>query len=415
MLAGATLKTRVINRSAGACGWALNEDRPMRIRDIESIILQHEMDEELGFAQGYYNKRTAHIVKVYTDEGITGIGEIFGAGNFAFANQAILKHVLKPLLLGRNPLDINVIWHDVYNAVRDHGQKGLPICCLSGVDIALWDIFGKVTGQPLHQLLGGKAREEFVAYGYGMMFRKCDNLPAVYEEEVARIVEMGFTASKMKIGKGVQEDSRLAEAVRRGAGEGFKLMADVNHAYTVGEAIQLGLRLRDLGFYWFEEPVMPEDYEGYRAVKAALPGINIAGGEAEWTRFGHRELLTRRCVDILQPEVAATGGISEFMRILSMAHAFGTPVMPHVWGSDVLIAVDMHLVSVIPDIPGGLHQFEPMLEYDTTPNLFHEHLLTEPLRIREQIKSNSGKVRPPDGPGIGIELNEDFITKYRAV
>ena len=158
---------------------------------------------------------------------------------------------------------------------------------------------------------------------------------------------------------------------------------------------------------------MPEDYEGYRSIRQALPGINIAGGEAEWTRVGHRELLCRRCVDILQPEVAATGGVSEFMRILSMAHAFGTPVIPHVWGSDVLIAVNMHFVSVIPDMPGGLHQFEPLLEYDTTPNLFHEHLLQEPLEILAQVKENGGRVRPPQGPGIGIELNEDFVRKYR--
>lgn len=385
----------------------------MRITDIESIILQHDMQEELGFAQGYYDKRTAHLVKVRTDEGITGIGEVFGAGNFASANQGILNHVIKPLVVGRNPLDISVIWHDVYNAVRDHGQKGLPICCLSGVDIALWDIFGKATSLSLHQLLGGAAREEFVAYGYGMMFRKRDDLSAVYEEEAARIVEMGFTAAKMKIGMGVAKDRELAVAVRRGAGDGFKLMADANHAYAVGEAIQLGRALRDLDFYWFEEPVMPEDYNGYRTIREALPGINIAGGEAEWTRFGHRELLTRGCVDILQPEVAATGGISEFMRILSMAHAFGTPVVPHVWGSDVLIAVDMHLVSVVPDLPGGLHQFEPMLEYDTTPNFFHEELLTESLDIRSQVKSTGGCVRPPQGPGIGIELNEDFVRKYR--
>lgn len=385
----------------------------MRIIDIESIILQHDMEEELGFSQGYYKQRTAHLLKVHTDEGITGIGEVFGAGPFAFANQAIVNHVIKPHVVGRNPLDIGVIWHDIYNAVRDHGQKGLPICCLSGIDIALWDIFGKSTSQPLYQLLGGKARPQVAAYGYGMMFRKQNDLAAIYAAEVAKIVETGFTASKMKLGMGVQKDVELARAVRHGAGDGFKLMADTNHAYTVGEAIQLGRQLRDLDFYWFEEPVMPEDYQGYSAVRAALPGIHIAGGEAEWTRFGHRELLTRRCVDILQPEVAATGGISEFMRILSMAHAFGTPVIPHVWGSDVLIAVDMHLVSVIPDIPGGLHQFEPLLEYDTTPNLFHEQLLNTPLGIREQIKATGGYVRPPEGPGIGIELNEDFIETYR--
>ena len=102
-----------------------------------------------------------------------------------------------------------------------------------------------------------------------------------------------------------------------------------------------------------------------------------------------------------------------FMKILSMARAFGIPVIPHVWGSDVLIAVDMHLVSVLPDLPGGLKQFEPMLEYDTTPNLFHEQLLTEPLGIFEQVRDNNGRVRPPEGPGIGIALNEDFVAKYR--
>jgi D-galactarolactone cycloisomerase len=385
----------------------------MRITEVESLVLQHDLQEELGFAQGYYRQRTAHLVKVHTDEGITGLGEIFGAGSFAFANQGILRHVIQPLIVGRNPLDISVIWHEVYNALRDHGQKGLPICCLSGIDIALWDILGKTTGQPLFQLLGGRVREEVVAYGYGMMFRKCDNLPAIYEAEVARIVDMGFTAAKMKIGRGISEDIALATAVRRGAGEGFKLMADANHAYTPGEAIRLGQALRELEFYWFEEPVMPEDYEGYRIVRQALPGIHISGGEAEWTRFGHRELLTRRCVDILQPEVAATGGISEFMRILSMAHAFGIPVIPHVWGSDLLIAVDLHLVSVIPDLPGGLYQFAPMLEYDTTPNLFHEHLLAEPLTIREQVHSSNGRVRAPQRPGIGVELNEDFVRRYR--
>lgn len=386
---------------------------PSTITDIETFILQHEMDVELGFAQGYYNKRTAHLIKVHTSDGLTGIGEIFGAGNFAFANQAIVNHVIKPLVIGRNPLDINAIWHSVYNAVRDHGQKGMPICCLSGLDIALWDILGKTTSLPLYQLLGGKARDQFVAYGYGMMFQKRDDLAATYEEEAARIVEMGFTASKMKIGMGVEADTQLAAAVRRGAGDRIRLMADANHAYAVGEAIRLGQALRDLDFYWFEEPVMPEDYSGYQTIRSALPGINIAGGEAEWTRFGHRELLTRGCVDILQPEVAATGGISEFQKIVAMAHAFGTPVIPHVWGSDVLIAVDMHLVSVIPDIPGGLHQFAPMLEYDTTPNLFHEHLLTQPLGIMEQVRTTGGYVRPPEGPGLGIELNEDFVSRYR--
>ncbi|MBB77113.1 MAG: mandelate racemase [Planctomycetaceae bacterium] len=385
----------------------------MRITNVESIVLQYDMDEPLGYAQGYYHQRTAHLVRIDTDEGLSGIGEIFGAGNVAFANQAIVRHVLAPLLTGRNPLDVNAIWHDLYNHLRDHGQKGMPIASISGLDIALWDILGKSTGLPLYQLLGGKCRDDYVAYGYGMMFQKRDDLEESYAAEARRIVEMGFRALKMKIGMGVARDTSLATAVQLAAGSGIKLMADANHAYSPGEAISIGNALRDLGFYWFEEPIMPEDYQGYRTVRRALAGLQIAAGEAEWTRFGHRELLTRECVDILQPEVAATGGISEFMKILSMAHAFGTPVIPHVWGSDVLIAVDMHLLAVIPDLPGGLHQFEPMLEYDTTPNLFHSQLLVEPLNIIEQVNANGGRVRPPERPGIGIELDEDFVAHHR--
>jgi len=384
----------------------------MKITDVRSTICQHDLQEQLGFSQAYYDKRTVHLVRVETDEGLTGIGEVFGAGNFAFANRAILQHVLKPLLLGRNPLDIGVLWHEVYNALRDHGQKGLPIQCLSGIDIALWDILGKATNLPLYQLLGGAVRKSFTVYGYGMMFRRRPDLAAIYHDEAAAIVQMGFRATKMKIGMGIGKDLELAAAVREGAGARTKVMADANHAYAVGEAIRLGQGLRDLEFYWFEEPIMPEDYEGYREVRAALPGLNIAAGEAEFTRYGHRELISRRCVDILQPEVASTGGISEFMKIAALANSFGIPVIPHVWGSDVLIAVDMHLVSVLPDIPGGLFQFEPMLEYDTTPNLFREHLLTEPLNIKQQVATRGGQATVPEGPGIGIQLNEDFIRRY---
>ena len=385
----------------------------MKITDVRSIVLQHDMEEALGYSQLYFTKRTAHLIVVETDEGITGVGEAFGAGNVALGNKAIVERVLKPLFLGRNPLDIGVLWHEVYNLLRDHGQKGMPLQCLSGVDIALWDILGKTTGLPLYQLLGGKARDSMLVYGYGMMFREVDDLPRAFNEEAARILAMGFQALKMKIGLGRKMDLRLAEAVRTGAGEETRLMADANHAYTPGEAIQIGLGLRELDFYWFEEPVMPEDYEGYRQVRQALPGLLIAGGEAEYTRYGMRELISRRCVDILQPEVAATGGVSEFMKILALASAYGTPVIPHVWGSDVLVATDLHLAAALPDIPGGLHQFEPMLEYDTTPSLFREHLLTEPLDIKGQVKRNNGRATVADKPGLGIELNWEFVEKYQ--
>jgi D-galactarolactone cycloisomerase len=256
------------------------------------------------------------------------VGEAFGGGNVAFGNAAIVEKVLKPMVMGRDPREIALFWHEIYNMLRDHGQKGMSVQAMSGLDIALWDILGKSTGLPLYRLLGGPFRTCFKSYGYGMMFRKVPDLAAFFEKEAASIRGMGFTATKMKMGMGVAMDIELATAVRRGAGEGFKAMTDANHAYMAGEAIQLGLALRDLGFYWFEEPVAPEDYEGYREVKAALPGIHIAGGEAEFTRYGFRELLSRRCVSIVQPEVCGLGGISEFQKVAALASAFGIPVIP---------------------------------------------------------------------------------------
>jgi D-galactarolactone cycloisomerase len=246
-----------------------------------------------------------------------------------------------------------------------------------------------------------------------MMFRRVADLESAFEREAAAIAEMGFTATKMKIGMGRAKDLALAAAVQRGAGDRLKLMADANHAYMAGEAIQIGQGLRDLGFYWFEEPVAPEDYEGYREVKAALPGLLIAGGEAEFTRWGFRELLGRRCVDLVQPEVCGAGGVSEFQKIATLASTFGIPVIPHVWGSAVAVAVNLHLIAALPDAPGGLFQFEPMLEYDTTPNRFREQLVTEPLDILGQVKANGGWVAVPDKPGIGVELDEAFVKQYR--
>ena len=144
----------------------------MEITKITSHILQYELPEVLGYSQQFYQNRTAHLVEVETDEGITGWGECFGPGNIALANRTIVEEVIQPMVLGMDPLDRDVIWHKVYNLTRDHGQKGMPLQALSGVDIALWDIVGKVAGLPLYQLLGGAHRRQIPVYGYGMMLRQ---------------------------------------------------------------------------------------------------------------------------------------------------------------------------------------------------------------------------------------------------
>jgi len=385
----------------------------VRITRIVSHILQYDLAEELGYSQQYYAKRTTHLVEIVTDAGLTGWGECFGPGNVALANKAIVEQVIGPIILGRDPLDREVIWHQVYNLLRDHGQKGMPIQALSGVDIALWDLGGKISGLPLVKLIGGQHRDRVAVYGYGMMLKREDTATHVarFEEEAAAIRDAGFVGAKMKVGLGAADDIRLAEAVRLGVGDDFPFMVDANHCYTVSDAMRVGRALDELDAYWFEEPVAPEDHDGYRELRGQLK-TNISGGEAEFTRWGWRHLLEGRCLDIAQPEVCAVGGISEYLKVLTLAHTHFTPVVNHVWGSAIAIAANLHLLAAMPPLPGGLHPREPMLEFDTTHNLFRDELLVEPLDIQGQVKQSEGYAEVPMGPGLGIEPDRSFIERY---
>lgn len=384
----------------------------MHITRVTSHVLSYELEEELGYSQQYYRRRTAHLVEVETDEGVTGWGECFGPGAVALGNRAIVERVLQPLVLGHDPLAREAIWHHCYNALRDHGQKGMPIQALSGLDIALWDIAGKVAALPLYRLLGGPTRERLPVYGYGMMLRRVPDLAGAFRDEAAAIREAGFVATKMKVGLGPAEDIRLATAVREGAGDGYRFAVDANHCYTLADAMRVGRALDELGAYWFEEPVAPEDRAGYAELRRALR-TTIAGGEAEFTRWGWRDLLAARSVGLAQPEVCGLGGISEYLKVLAMCHSEFVPVINHVWGSAVAVAANMHLLAAMPDMPGGLHPWEPMLEFDTTPNRFRDELLREPLGIQSEVRASGGTIGLPSGPGLGVAPDRNFLDHYR--
>jgi D-galactarolactone cycloisomerase len=385
----------------------------MKITKITSHVLQYDLPELLGYSQQYYAKRSAHLIEVETDEGVTGWGECFGPGNVAIANKGIVEQVIQPMIVGQDPLDRDVIWHKVYNLLRDHGQKGMPLQSLSGVDIALWDIAGKIAGLPIHILIGGAHRSDVAVYGYGMMLRPepTTELAARFEDEASSIRDMGFAATKMKVGFGPKDDVVLAQAVRKGVGDDYRFMVDANHCFTTSDAFYVGRALEELDAYWFEEPVAPEDLDGYRELRAGLK-VNISGGEAEFNRWGWRSLLESRGLDIAQPEVCALGGISEYLRVLALCHAHFTPVVNHVWGSAIAIVTNLHLLAAMPPLPGGLHPWEPMLEFDTTDNKFRDELLTDLPSIQDQVKRNGGRVSVPTGPGLGVEPDRDFIRHY---
>ena len=386
----------------------------MKITSIKSHVLRYELDKELGYSQQYYKHRTAHLVEVETDEGITGWGECFGPGNIALANKYIVEKVIQPLIKGDDPLKKEYIWHKVYNLLRDSGQKGMPIQALSGIDIALWDILAKKSNLPLYQLLGGKTNDKIPVYGYGMMLQKktVDELCELFKNEANQIKEKNFKAMKMKIGMGPKEDLKLVSAVRDTIGSEFKWMVDANHAYNKNDALYVGKGLDEMNIYWFEEPVAPEDYDGYKELKEKLK-TNIAGGEAEFTKYGWNQLIKNNCIDIAQPEVCGLGGITEYLKVSALAQSNFIPIVNHVWGSALSVAVKLLLLTTLPDMPGGLFPTKSMLEFDTTEkNIFITDLAEEKFSILDQVKNKNGFASPLENIGIGINPNKDFIKKY---
>ena len=376
----------------------------MKITAVRTHVLEARLSQPFAYSRAWYDTRTAMIVEIVTDDGLIGWGECYGPARMTAAVVASVA----PWLIGADPLGTDVLWREIYARLRDHGQKGVVIQGLSGIDIALWDIKGKRFGVPVYQLLGGAMRSEVQAYATGLYRRKSGDPLTYLAEEAAGYVADGFAAVKLKVGFGVEEDAAVTRAVRDAIGPDVALMVDANHAYDAVAAIRLGRMIETHDIGWFEEPVPPEDVAGYRAVKAAL-SFPIAGGECEFTRFGFRDLLVARAVDIVQPDTCAAGGLSECKKIADMAEAFGVRYNPHVWGTGIAIAASLQLLAVLPaHTPTSLAPVQPMLEFDRTEHPIRQAILTRP------IEHAGGVVRVPDGPGLGIEVDREALARFAA-
>lgn len=378
----------------------------MKITDIQTYNLRVPIEgEKFGFSQKWIGARTALVVKVSTDSGEFGWGEAF-CHDAGHAIEAIIQHTFTPHLIGRDPLQINVLWDDLYNWTKDYGQKGIVISALSAIDIALWDILGKATGLPVSILLGGRFFEQIQGYATGLYMRDPeddrDNLIA----EARSYVDQGFNHIKMKIGYGFEKDVRYVNAVREAIGNSIELMVDANHAYDSTTAIRLGRELAQLNLTWFEEPVSPEDIEGYIEVRQKID-IPVAGGECEYTRFGFKHLITQRAVDILQPDICAAGGLSEGRRIADMARTWHIRCIPHVWGTAIGRVASLHFIASISPTPPAMFPQQPLIELDLTPHPLRDSVVLNPPKITD------GWVTVPDAPGLGIEIDEVFLEKNR--
>ena len=374
----------------------------MKITAVRTHLLEHRLAVPFESASMRFDRRAHVLVEIVCDDGTTGWGECLGP---ARPNAAVVA-AYTPWLTGADPLETEKIWARLYNALRDQGQRGLALTALSGIDIALWDIKGKHFGVPVSTLLGGRFRETVKAYATGSFKR--DGIDRVEDNaaEVARYRAEGFHASKIKIGFGVREDLAVVRAVREAVGTDMRLMVDANHGYDVLEALAFGRKAADLDLDWFEEPVVPEQLGAYREVRAGQP-IPVAGGETWHSRWGMREPVETRAVDILQPDLAGVGGFTEARRVADMAALHGVRIVPHVWGTAVHIAAALQFMAAMVPNPVRVNPIEPILEFDRTENPFRQAVIKTP------IEHDQGVVKIPGGPGLGIEIDRDALTEFR--
>jgi D-galactarolactone cycloisomerase len=375
----------------------------MKIIDVKTYVLRCEVEEPFTSARGWwYTTKNAMLVKVVTDAGIEGWGEAYGPPR---VSQAVVDSLLRDQVVGHDPFHAEVLWEKMYSRIKDYGPRGMAIAAISAIDIALWDIMGKAVGRPVHDLLGGSYRMQVEAYATGFYYKNVDDQIRAAVEEAKRLEDLGFRAFKLKIGVGIEDDVRRIAAVREVLGEGARIMVDANHAYNVKNALRLGRHLEQMGVEWFEEPIDPNDLDGYARLSQTLD-IPIAGAENAFTRFHFKEIIARRAMDIIQPDVCCAGGLTEGKRIAVLAETWNVPMVPHVWGSAVGMAAAVHLLAATPDFPHTWKPIPPLLEYEQTYSPFREDLAVNPIRQRD------GWVRVPDRPGLGIEIAPAVLEKY---
>ena len=379
----------------------------MKITDVRVHVLRSALEQPFAFSQGWVSSRGATLVEVATDEGLTGWGEALCQGlQPPEIAAAAIQHALAPLAIGADPLEPEVLWHRLYHHTRDYGQKGAVIGAISAIDIACWVIAAKARGEPVARLLGGMFRQRVRAYATGFYRIRGQGEAARLAQEAERHIGQGFTAYKVKLGFGIDDDLAVMRAVKEAAGK-HEAMIDTNHAYGVADAIRLGRGLEDMGWRlrWYEEPVVQEDLAGYAEVRRAL-ATPIAGGENEYTAFGFRNLFAARAIDIAQPDLCIAGGFTACRHIVALAHAHRVQVNPHVWASAVGQAASLQFIASIPVANHSLYPSDLLLEFDTSSHPFREHLTNMPLR------QCSGWVEIPAKPGLGIEVDRKLLEKY---
>ena len=390
----------------------------MRITDVRTIPVEVKLPKPVFDANYTMATKPALLVEVETDQGLVGLGEAAHFGGPMASTAQVIEHELRNYLIGQDPRNIEYLWEMMHRRAYKHARGGIVIAAISGIDIALWDLRGKIAGMPLWQLLGGY-RKRVTAYATGGFYSEGKGIKEL-AREMESYVTHGFRAVKMKVGRnpGIElsplrvmenrdkcqvslfDDLKRVAAVRDAIGADVKLMVDANGAWDVTTAVKMGRAMEKYDIYWYEEPVWPDDIAGSVEV-AAKVGIAIAGYETcSYGIVGFNDYIKARAVHFVQPDVAWAGGLTETLKIAHMAQAANMPIAPHIHGSAVAVAAAVHLLGAVRN--GSMAE-----------TVYPAHALMTDLIKEPFVVDKKGEIELPDRPGLGIELDPKTVKKYR--
>jgi L-alanine-DL-glutamate epimerase-like enolase superfamily enzyme len=371
----------------------------MKIVRIEPIVLRAGGDADVTRADG---TQDAFLVRVHTDEGLVGIGEADTSPYLArtmidMPSSHSVARGFAEMLLGRNPLEIEVRWREMYRGSYHYGRAGAALHVISAIDMALWDIAGQSAGLPICDLLGGRGLDRVAVYASEVMPASAADVTRVAE----RAVEAGYDALKLgwgPLGEDPDHDEALIRTARETLGPARRLMIDGGMAYSVKRARQLLARTSDVDLYWLEEPLAADDYDGYRRLSDSVD-VRIAAGEADAGIKPFRALVERGRIDVLQPDLGRCGGFSVARQIAALAAETGVEVVPHCFSTGVLVAASLHLVAAL--------AAPTLAEFSIAASPLVGELLTEPFVLRD------GCLEVPRQPGLGVSLDEAVLERLR--
>ena len=373
------------------------------ITRIRTYRLFHELDEPFGFSQWHYKTRAALLVELVDESGASGWGECYGP---AEVTQSAIQSFYAPHLLGWDPMQNEAAWQHCWRAGLDFSRLGVMMGAISGIDMALLDLKGKLLQTSVSELMGGRVRSDVECYATGMYYEKIseEKLLDKIVAEASGYLDDGFKALKIKVGKNLAFDKKLITLMRKSF-PSARLMADSNHAYDLPEAVKIGRVLDACDYAWFEEPLSPNHKDQFRQL-ADKVDVPLATGECEQTRWGFQELLSKGGVHIAQPDIAYCGGPTEALKIRAIASSMGINVVPHAWGTMLNLASATHLLATTYVEPGRAEVTCPLLEVDRTANPMRDEMYATALEIEK------GQVKVPTGPGLGVEPDRQAMKGF---